>query len=409
MDMREVARIVMVVLALGAISPLSTAAQDPMPYPEYRAAIDAFRQAESERQEGAGTLTTVADAVARYEESLDRQSAEVERLSAITPEPCYADAHEEYVAYLGYAVATLRDTLPLVAEAESVMGMLPMLLAADATIRAAHPLAYVEDTESLTGFRAEPTHIFDALATCAPAPGSIPSPSPAAAVPTADPLASPKPAAVVFAEAGEGTKSTAPFELAAGDHRLTYAVETSGTSTCGMGFGLESTDHSYSSDIGSNGAWVYEGRPYRNESWFYVPVAGRYYLDVQGDCAWDVTLESAPSPLDGTMPITFTGNGLGSSPSFSLPGGDYLVRYVLTSARSDEDCSVSTSGLVDPSSPYSALGGDFQRTFEPGTEIEGETYVYSLTAGRYIYDVDYAWCQFGLSEPVAWTITIEAL
>ncbi len=404
----RVVTIVALFVAVMASTPWPVAAQDaePVQYPEYRAAIAAFTDAEAALSDSAGTVSTVDESIARFEETVQRYDAEVARLAAVTPEPCYADAHEEYMAYWRYRIATFRDTIPLMADAESVMGMgmLPMILIADATIRKAHPLAYVEDQNALGGFQSEPMNIFDSLATCEPLPTASPtaSDSPVVAVPTG----SPKPPATIFADSGQGTKRTAPFELEPGDHRLSYEAHANGSMACGLAFALVATDDSYRADVGYNGAWVYEGKPYRNSTWFYVSAAGRYYLDVGGDCVWDATLESAPSPF-GVPPITVTGSGLGTSPSFGLEGGDYVVRYVLTSPRSDEDCTFSAEGIVDPASPYQDLGGEIRTTIDSGSETEGETYVYGLDGGRYVYEVGQAWCQFGLSEPVEWEITIE--
>ncbi len=119
-----------VAAAVALVISLLTVAQtdDAMPYPEYRAGIAAFAEAESARQQSAGNLTTVKD-IARMEETPARQEAEGDRLAAVTPEPCYADAHAEFLAFWRYRIATYRDTLPLVEGAESVIGMIPMFLA----------------------------------------------------------------------------------------------------------------------------------------------------------------------------------------------------------------------------------------------------------------------------------------
>ena len=403
MASRLISLVITVLVVVGLAVPV--AAQSPMPYPEYRKELDAAREAERMISESDTTTTTVDDLVTRLTSALARWDAEATRLEGIAPDACYAEAHAEYVSYTRDVVDTYRDTLPLIKDAKSVMGMLPMLLAANATVRAAHPLAYVEDSTASDGYRSEPMNIFEVLATCAPIASEAPSPVPS---PTAR-AGSPAPAVTVFEDSGNGTKATAPFQLSAGDHELTYEASAS-ESSCSFGFSLRATDDRFTSTVGNNGAYVYaNASPYRNTTWFSVPTAGRFYLDVSGDCTWTASLASAPSPLDGADTIAFTGTGLGMSPGFTLTGGDHVVRYHLTSPRSEETCDVSASGIVDPTSPYNDLGGDIGLTMDPASELDGETYVYGIEPGRYQYQVGYAWCQFGVAEPVAWDITIEPI
>jgi hypothetical protein len=180
--------LVAILVLLPATAPVTAQSGTPMPYADYRAATEAAIQAESDAQEATGSLTTVDDALVRFGASIDRAQLEVNRLKAITPEDCYADAHAEMIAYREYSIATLRDTLPLIKDAKSVMGMLPMLLAADATVRAAHPAAYVEDSSSMTGWTSKPLNILDTLAMCAftaPVSSADSDPSAPGAMPTA--------------------------------------------------------------------------------------------------------------------------------------------------------------------------------------------------------------------------------
>ncbi len=58
--------------------------------------------------------------------------------------------------------------------------------------------------------------------------------------------------------------------------------------------------------------------------------------------------------------------------------------------------------------PYQTFGGEIDMSLDAGSTVE-ERRVYGLEAGRYSYKVNYAWCQFGLSEPVSWEVTIERL
>lgn len=398
----RVLALLMMFLAVIA-SAVPAAAQSPMPYDEYRQQLDAAREAERQASESEPSVSTVEEYVARFTAALDRREDWLTLLESITPDPCYAEAHAEYLAYARDVLAIYRETLPLIKDAETPMGMVPALLTADEAVRAAHPLAYIEDASAQSGYRNEPMNIFEVLSTCPP----LASETPEVVVSPKTPRGSSAPAGAVFTDAGNGTKATAPFELAAGDHELAYEVSASG-SFCSFGFALRATDDSYSSSMGANGAYVYDtSSPYRNTTWFSVPAAGRFYLDVSGDCGWTAELSTVPSPLDGADVITLTGSGLGLSPAFTLEGGDFVVRYHLTSPISEEMCRVYADGIINPSSPYSDLGGDIQLTMDASSELDGETYVYGIEPGRYQYQVGNAWCQFGVPEPVTWEITIE--
>lgn len=59
-----------------------------------------------------------------------------------------------------------------------------------------------------------------------------------------------------------------------------------------------------------------------------------------------------------------------------------------------------------PGVPYLDRGGANRMDVAAVWKVEGETDVYRLAGGRSSYEVDCAWCQFGLSEPVSWEITI---
>lgn len=142
------------VVALPSVGVVAAQSDAPTPYAEYRAGVEAFQTAGESSSDG--QMPTVEAVIESFSANIDRTRAEVGRLMAITPEPCYADAHAEMIAFREYVIVTYRDTLPLIEDAESVMGMFPMLLAADATVRAAHPAAYVPDESNMTGFRLEP-------------------------------------------------------------------------------------------------------------------------------------------------------------------------------------------------------------------------------------------------------------
>lgn len=184
------------VLVLVVATPVR-AEGSPTPYADYRAWIVAFQEANA----SSGSAASVDDVLTTLRASLDRTDAEIARLEAITPEDCYADAHAEMVAYRRYVVATMRDTLPLIEKADSVMGMVPMILAADATIRAEHPTAYVEDQGSMTGFTSDPLNILDTMATCDPVTAPA-SPSPTTSVAPGGPAGSVTPGAVIHTWTG---------------------------------------------------------------------------------------------------------------------------------------------------------------------------------------------------------------
>lgn len=175
------------VVALPSVGVVAAQSDAPTPYAEYRAGVEAFQTAGESSSDG--QMPTVEAVIESFSANIDRTRAEVGRLMAITPEPCYADAHAEMIAFREYVIVTYRDTLPLIEDAESVMGMFPMLLAADATVRAAHPAAYVPDESNMTGFRLEPLNILDTMATCGP--GGPAQPSQPAGSPVASPAVGP--------------------------------------------------------------------------------------------------------------------------------------------------------------------------------------------------------------------------
>ena len=56
-----------------------------------------------------------------------------------------------------------------------------------------------------------------------------------------------------------------------------------------------------------------------------------------------------------------------------------------------------------------SIGGDISLDMAAGSIESGETYVYGVESGRYQFDMNFAWCQFSVSEPVDWVIDIERL
>jgi hypothetical protein len=212
---------------------------------------------------------------------------------------------------------------------------------------------------------------------------------------------------VLFSGSGPGETRTEPFTLEPGDFRLTYAVHPAGEEPdCGMGLALLAPDGSYYSGIGGNGAEVAAGEPYRNETWFYIPTAGSYVLEMGGDCDWDVTLASMPSPL-GSAPITLTGSGPGMSPSFALGAGDHTIRYRATNPSSAEACIFFGPGIIHQAAVSEMQGDPVDAVVDPGATLEGEVSVPGLPEGRYGFVINNAWCSSGLAESISWEVTID--
>lgn len=153
----------------GAQSP----APSPMPWEDYRHAAQAFEDVLDAPQEPL-TLETL---MARFDEKMGQYQGEAARLASIVADSCYADAHAEYSAYWHDYIANATDARPMVAQVDSVMGVLPIGIMIETIMAAAHPSAYVDDAASMTGKRLDRMRILDTLQTCVAL--ATPSASPA--------------------------------------------------------------------------------------------------------------------------------------------------------------------------------------------------------------------------------------
>lgn len=158
--------------------PMQALAQEVVPYESYRTEL-AAGLATPDRS---NPPLTIDNLIALAEESAARWEAQLAWLGYVIPEPCYADAHAEVLAYLTDSISTLRDAEPLMRAADSAMGAMGILLAAVESLGATHPSAFVQASNTLGGHKADPLHILDTLATCeALSGGPTASPSPSQA------------------------------------------------------------------------------------------------------------------------------------------------------------------------------------------------------------------------------------
>lgn len=164
------------VLALASVGPAvaQSPAPTPMPWLEYRAAAQAFEDV----QQGPQDPLTIETLMARFDAKMLEYQGEVDRLAAITPEPCYAAAHTEYSAYWHDYIANSNDARPMFEQAKSIMGILPIGIMIESIMAAGHPSAYVADSTSMTGQRLDRMRILDTLQTCVVIASPVPSPAP---------------------------------------------------------------------------------------------------------------------------------------------------------------------------------------------------------------------------------------
>jgi hypothetical protein len=184
-------------ISLAALSINPVLAQDPTPMPaaEYRAGLVAYEQAVTASSEAADeasdAMLTVANVTARLEVSVAMGKSELERLETIVPEPCYADAHAQYLDYSAYFIATMQESiLPALQDANTILDIIPVANAVGAEIESRFPAFHVfpdpeatpEPNTMQIGSEAEFQHLraFDTLNTCeglmaSPAPSGEPS------------------------------------------------------------------------------------------------------------------------------------------------------------------------------------------------------------------------------------------
>jgi hypothetical protein len=164
-------RVMFLVLA-AMMLPASAAAQSPTtptPWAAYRADaqtfVDAFPTASP-------PVFTVETFQSQLEGAIVKWQAELERLATIVPEPCYADAHAAYLAFRTDELANYRDALPLIAAADSQMGVLGVVMMVQGMLAQAHPLAFPEPSAKpgvvTMGPVLDALHVIDTLQVCVP-------------------------------------------------------------------------------------------------------------------------------------------------------------------------------------------------------------------------------------------------
>ena len=133
-------------------------------YPEYRADLEKFEAeletAQSAIIEGAPTVEGLSK---QLESLIERVEAELKRRRQVVPEPCYAAAHEEVIAYGDTSIAALKDALPQLAAASTITAVLPLITALETEIENRHPDAYAYGSQSTL-------NVLNALTTCSSTP-----------------------------------------------------------------------------------------------------------------------------------------------------------------------------------------------------------------------------------------------
>ena len=162
-----IAAVLVVSLGLGAAGcggakDSSDTQAPPTPYPEYRADLEQF-EAELETVQSVEGIPTVEGLSEQLESVIERVEAELKRGRQVVPEPCYAAAHEEVIAYGDTSIAALKDALPQLADVETIIAVIPLITALETESKARHPDAYADGTQSTL-------NILDALATCSSTP-----------------------------------------------------------------------------------------------------------------------------------------------------------------------------------------------------------------------------------------------
>ena len=81
-----------------------------MPFEDYVAALEAFGA--NDPTAGLTTTSTTAEVVAALDASVGLAIADQVRISAIVPEPCYAEAHDAVYAYRQSVIELFQDVFP---------------------------------------------------------------------------------------------------------------------------------------------------------------------------------------------------------------------------------------------------------------------------------------------------------
>lgn len=143
---------------------VSPEALGPLPYAEYVAALEAFT--EDDPFAGLSDPPTLEEILAGFEKLVANATVEQERLVAVQPEDCYAEAHQELLAYWQSSIEASGEAAAQL-EASGSLDDLPAIAdGLDETLQARHPIAYVESSDGSGGFQGSPFNILEALATC---------------------------------------------------------------------------------------------------------------------------------------------------------------------------------------------------------------------------------------------------
>ena len=144
----------------AAGSPVGT---EPLPYVEYLAALEAFTQQDPFAM--FSDPPTQEEVVAGFR-NLAAMATDVQvRLQGVVPEDCYAEAHEELLAYWQSSIELTEDAADQLEAATTVEEVGPIASALDEILFERHPVAYVE-LEDGSGFQGSVFNILHALATC---------------------------------------------------------------------------------------------------------------------------------------------------------------------------------------------------------------------------------------------------
>jgi hypothetical protein len=169
-------------LAQDASPSPATMSGDPLPFADYVAALDAFR--DNDPFAGMGDPPTQEQVVAGFEKLVEYATIEQERLQAVVPEECYAEAHQELLGYWQSSIEVTAEAATQLATSASIEAIGPIAEAMDQILYSRHPIAYVEATDGSGGFQGSPFNILAAMATCeAPEPASEPEALPTSMAP----------------------------------------------------------------------------------------------------------------------------------------------------------------------------------------------------------------------------------
>lgn len=137
----------------------------PMPFEAYLARLEELGEA-SDAVLADRAPTTPAEFASAFGEILVLGAADLVGLRQISPQPCYAAAHEEIIAYRESVIEVIEPFLSLMAEAETLEDLSGPIDRIDAELFARHPTAYLDPPEAQPGFGGSHRHILTALVTC---------------------------------------------------------------------------------------------------------------------------------------------------------------------------------------------------------------------------------------------------